>query len=182
MRAYQTGNVAAFELLYKRHKDALFSFLYRSCQQQAVVEDIAHDAWLAVINNAPQYKASAQFRTWLYRIANNKLIDHWRRHEVRLNYLDQHSHVSELDAKTTEYSSAELSLLVQQTLNQIEQLPMAQKQAFLLREGGFSLQEIAEIQGTEIESVKSRLRYAVTKLRCILDPKIRTEGGNRNAK
>lgn len=182
MQAYQKGNVAAFELLYQRHKEALFSFLYRSCQQPAVIEDIAHDAWLAVIDKAPQYQASAQFRTWLYRIANNKLIDHWRRNEVRQKHVEQHSGDSEFDTSNTEYSTAELNLLVQQALSQIEQLPMAQKQAFLLRESGFSLQEIADIQDTEIESVKSRLRYAVAKLRRILDPKTRAEGGNNNAK
>ena len=79
MLAYQRGDTAAFDCLYHRHKDGLFAFLYRSCSRRAVVEELTQDAWMGVINSAPTYQSDARFRTWLYQIAHNRLVDFWRR-------------------------------------------------------------------------------------------------------
>jgi len=167
MLAYQAGSTAAFEVLYQRHKDKLFGFLYRSCQDASLVEDIAHEAWLAVIDRAESYNPSAQFNTWLYRIANNRLIDHWRKQRVREDY-QQANKVEQLQADQSEMSLLEVQALAQQAMEHLNALPLSQKQAFLLRELGFSLAEIADIQEVEPEAVKSRLRYASKKLRQLL--------------
>ena len=74
MLAYQRGDSSAFESLYLRHKDGLFAFLYRSYPRTAVVEELAQDTWMAVINAVGRYKPEARFRTWLYQIAHNRLM------------------------------------------------------------------------------------------------------------
>jgi len=189
MLAFQCGDSVAFEVLYRRYKDRLFGFIYKSSAQSFQVEDIAHDTWLAVINSAPSYQRSAQFKTWLYHIAHNKIIDAWRRDKKidRNVYFEEgqlqdsfagDSHSSSGREKSCEEESkaiqgvdltdSDIQILALQAVEHIEDLPTDQQQAFLLREQGFSLQEIASVTQSSPETVKSRLRYATKKLRLSL--------------
>jgi RNA polymerase sigma-70 factor (ECF subfamily) len=161
MMAYQNGDAAAFELLYRRHKDGLFAFLFRHYPRAAIVEELAQDTWMAVIDAARRYQATARFRTWLYQIAHNKLVDHWRRQDNRHSPLDT----------ATEPASAEAADNIEQQQNvealmaALSSLPQEQKNALLLQEQGFSHADIAEITGVGMETIKSRLRYARKQLR-----------------
>lgn len=159
MLAYQRGDAGAFECLYRRHKDPLFAFLYRSCRHPAVVEELAQDAWTAVINRAGQYQPDARFKTWLYRIASNRLADFWRRRDNHHQPLDSapEAMTSGMEEETTELMAA--------TLQALGKLPPEQRNALLLQEQGFSQREIAGITGSGEETVKSRLRYARGQLR-----------------
>ena len=159
MLAYQRGDTAAFDCLYHRHKDGLFAFLYRSCARRAVVEELAQDAWMAVINSAPGYRTEARFRTWLYRIAHNRLVDFWRRRD------NQHTGLENAPEPATETNPGSAGELTQQLMSAIGQLPNEQRDALLLQEQGFSQREIADITRCPEETVKSRLRYARAQLR-----------------
>ena len=165
MLAYQQGDSSAFEVLYGRHKDALFRFLYQHCPQTAVVEELAQEAWMSIIKAAERYQVSAKFRTYLYQVAHNKLLDHWRRDKNQRNNLD----IDEL-----ELSAANTSLDMEADENlkvigaAILQLPADQRDAFLLREEGFTHEQIGHIVGAGKETVKSRLRYAGNQLRELL--------------
>ena len=163
MLAYQGGDGGAFELLYQRHKDGLFAFLFRSYQRPAVVEELAQETWVAVINAAVGYKPEARFRTWLYQIAHNKLVDHWRRPD---NHHTQFDAAAELaivgDGATDPFENINLE---NQLMAALAGLPHEQKNVLLLQEQGFSHAEIATITGVGTETVKSRLRYARVQLR-----------------
>jgi len=164
--AYQKGDSIAFEVLYMRHKNSLFNFLYNSCRQHQLVEDLAHDIWLSIIRGIEHYKPVATFKTYLYRIARNRLIDHWRKEkENRFEQaeFDEQRHLSTMITS----GSAEQSVQVLEILDAIMKLPDDQKEAFLLREEGFSQQEIAEITNSKPETVKSRVRYATRQLRAM---------------
>ena len=90
MNVYANGDARAFEELYRRHKDGVFSFLRRQYDSFEVCEELAHDTWMAVIKQALAYQSnslSAQFKTWLYRIAHNRLVDHWRKYGGDANVL-----------------------------------------------------------------------------------------------
>ena len=168
MLAYQKGDSVAFEVLYMRHKDSLFKFLYNSCQQHQLVEDLAQDIWLSIIRGVANYKPLATFKTYLYRIARNKLIDHWRQ-----NKENKYAH-SEFNEQTylhnTDYfSAAERKMQVGEVLDTIMQLPGEQREAFLLRAEGFSQQEISEITDSKPETVKSRVRYANRQLHSMVE-------------
>ena len=159
MLAYQRGDTAAFDSLYHRHKDGLFAFLYRSCARRAVVEELAQDAWMAVINSAPGYRTEARFKTWLYQIAHNRLVDFWRRRD------NQHPGLENVPEPATETNPEAADELTGQLMSAIGQLPNEQRDALLLREQGFSQREIASITRCPEETVKSRLRYARAQLR-----------------
>jgi len=161
MLAYQRGNSAAFENLYLRHKDALFAFLYRSCQQPALVEELAQEAWMGVIRAAPNYEPRATFKTWLYQIAHNRLVDLWRRDREHLP-LDK---IPEPAADTTQGQREDRE---RELMAAIGQLAPDQRDTLLLQQQGFSQQEIAHITGTGEETVKSRLRYGRNHLRDIM--------------
>ncbi len=166
MRDYQQGDSIAFDVLYQRHKDKLFNFVYRSCQSPEAVEDIAHDTWMAIIRSIETYQPSARFTTYLYRIARNKIIDHWRKpkvtelDDVELDDISQSSLVHGHE----DHGIEQLQLL-NSLMNALQQLPEEQREAFLLKEEGFSQNEIADITNSKPETVKSRVRYARQQLR-----------------
>ncbi len=162
MLAYQRGDTDAFECLYQRHKDALCTFLYRSYPRPAIVEELAQDAWFAVIDGAREFRADARFRTWLYQIARNRLTDFWRRKD------NNHSALETDHAPLTDAGADEKKELARELMAAIGSLPGEQRDALLLQEQGFSLRDIAKITGELEETVKSRLRYARKQLRRIL--------------
>jgi RNA polymerase sigma-70 factor (ECF subfamily) len=163
MLAYQGGDAGAFELLYKRHKDGLFAFLFRNYPRYAVAEELAQETWVAVINAAARYKSEARFRTWLYQIAHNKLVDHWRRPDNRHTPFDTAAEVSTINEDAID--PLESRIFKERLMTALATLPRDQKDAILLQEQGFSHADIAEITGVGAETVKSRLRYARHQMR-----------------
>jgi len=166
MRQYQNGDSVAFDVLYQRHKDKLFNFVYQSCQNRAAVEDIAHDSWMAVIRTIDSYEPTARFTTYLYRIARNKIIDHWRKPHIADDNTLEADGVSLSEAVTGTIShGVEQLQMINSLMTALQQLPADQREAFLLKEEGFSQQEIADITDSKPETVKSRVRYARKQLR-----------------
>jgi len=169
MRDYQRGDSLAFDMLYQRHKDKLFNFIYRSCQHPESVEDIAHDTWMSIIRAAERYKPTAKFTTYLYQIARNKIIDHWRQN-TRSDL--GNAEVDQIQADERLYNNpddnAEQLQLINELMNALLKLPHEQREAFLLKEEGFSQKEIAEITDSKPETVKSRVRYARQQLQTLM--------------
>jgi RNA polymerase sigma-70 factor (ECF subfamily) len=179
MLSYKDGNSTAFEQLYLRHKGGLYRYMLRSCDSRAIAEELFQDVWISVIRTRASYKASALFATWLYRIASNRLTDHYRKSGKWDQYMesaddDSHengSHQNRADcAVAAAYEQPEeqaaINQQIQRLLYCLEQLPALQCQVFLLREeAGLKLEEIAKAIEASKEAVKSRMRYAITKLR-----------------
>ena len=170
MLSYARGESRAFDVLYERHKAPLYRYLLRQCRDRAVADDLFQEVWGKVISNRKRYQARAKFATFLYRIAHNCAVDQFRR---RARHRDDHSDPVEdssdtLAAPATErpdrlLADAQFRAAFQQAL---DALPEDQRTAFLLyEESGLSLEEIGEITGVGMETAKSRLRYAVNKLR-----------------
>jgi RNA polymerase sigma-70 factor (ECF subfamily) len=113
----------------------------------------------------------AKFTTWLYTMAHNRVIDHYRRHrplEVVSLDDDEGDDPPEVAAPPAAQPerAAEARQQAARLLALVDTLPPAQREAFLLHEeGGLSLEEIAAVTGSDREAVKSRLRYAMDKLR-----------------
>ena len=78
MLAYAAGDAAAFDALYARHKGGVYRYLLRHCGHAGIADELFQDVWMNVIRARATYVPSAKFTTWLYRIAHNRLIDHWR--------------------------------------------------------------------------------------------------------
>lgn len=165
MLRYAAGEAAAFEPLYRRHKDGLWRYFLRQGCDQAVAAELYQDVWANLIRARAGYQPSARFATWLYRLAQNRLIDHWRarKSEDELDETDERLAEPEHRNPAARAGQAEQA---QRLLAALTGLPQEQRQAFLLQaEAGLSLEEIAAQQGVGRETVKSRLRYALAKLR-----------------
>lgn len=167
MASYAKGHTAAFECLYLRHKGKLFGFLRRQCHNHAIAEELAHDAWIAVINQATNYTSTAKFTTWLFRIAHNRLVDHWRKHANADVLL-----IDDVIEQLGQDSNIERGLEIEELLSNLTALPTNQIEALLLKIEGFSHSEIAEITNTKQETVKSRLRYATAQLRATAELRV----------
>jgi RNA polymerase sigma-70 factor (ECF subfamily) len=170
MCRYRDGDAGAFETLYQRHRGGLFRFILRQCGEQAVAEELFQDVWMRVIKARSNYEVKASFTTWLYQVARNRVIDHYRRRSLRLvDDADTDSGgAAEPLAPACEQPDrrAEATQGIDRLLALVMQLPPDQREAFLLREeAGMSIEEIADCTGVATETAKSRLRYAVNKLR-----------------
>jgi RNA polymerase sigma-70 factor (ECF subfamily) len=177
MLAYREGAAGAFEQLYRRHKGALFRFILRSIRDRAVAEELYQEIWMRVIEArgryevppAPRAGQHAKFTTWLYTIAHNRLVDHWRRRGLQLVSIDQEETAAAEPSGAADYEPHRI-LEVKQSLARfaraLEALPPAQREAFLLHEeAGMNIAEIAHATGAGEEAAKSRLRYALAKLK-----------------
>jgi RNA polymerase sigma factor (sigma-70 family) len=172
MMAYSTGDGAAFETLYARHRGPLFRFIQRQLRDQAVSEELFQDVWQKVIVARERYKPEAKFSTWLYQIASNRITDHWRAAAHRPSAPDD---ADERAARVPDPETPERKLSAFEERRRLqlalEELPPDQREVLLLRlEQELSLEEIGEITGVGRETVKSRLRYAMDKLRSRLQP------------
>ena len=78
MLAYAGGDAMAFEQLYARHRTRLYRFLLRQLRDGALADDLFQDIWQRVIAARAGWTPDATFSSWLYRIAHNRLADHWR--------------------------------------------------------------------------------------------------------
>ena len=165
------GDAASFELLYARHRGSLYRFLLRQLRDPALADEFFQDVWQRVIAARQGWKPEAAFRTWLFRIAHNRLNDYWRGLKHRPAAPED---ADERAARVPDPSSPEreLSEFEQRRRLQlaIEELPDEQREVVLLRlEQELSLEEIGAITGAGRETVKSRLRYAMDKLRARLN-------------
>jgi RNA polymerase sigma-70 factor, ECF subfamily len=169
MLAYRDGNTAAFDQLYRRHKGPLYRYLLRQCRDAAAAEELFQDIWMNLVRARASYAVTARFSTYLYRLAHNRLIDHYRRRvPAALVSFDDDDTALEVPAgREGEPPVAhERKAQAAHVLQALEALPAAQREAFVLQhEAGLTLEEIAEATGVGRETVKSRLRYAIAKLR-----------------
>ncbi len=170
MLAYRGGDARAFALLYARHKGGLFRFMVRSVKDRAAAEELFQEVWMKLIDARDRYAPQAKFSTYLYTIAHNRMIDHWRRQGLATVSLDEaEAFEPPGPACLQPERRAELNQSGQRLLAALGALPLLQREAFLLHEeSGLSVAEIAAATGAAPETAKSRLRYAVAKLREVL--------------
>ncbi len=180
MLAYAGGDTAAFTRLYDRHERAIHRFFLRQGVSPTAADDLLQDTWLAVVRSASSYVVDAKFTTWLYTIARNKLIDHWRAQRRHAAFDDA---ANDADGASDDAAADPLERIadvptvrpdVQAMSRQqasafvaaVEALPDSQREAFLLHvDGELSISEMAQVASVNAETMKSRVRYAMQKLR-----------------
>ncbi|KTC19436.1 RNA polymerase subunit sigma [Pseudomonas marginalis ICMP 9505] len=168
---YRAGDGAAFEILYARHRQGLYRFLLSLSNKVELAEEVYQDTWLSLIRSATQPQGRASFRTWLFQIARNRLIDHWRKHGLHNPLHD--SYDEQLHAQPDASAGPEQLLSLSRDQARLDaalqDLPEDQREVFLLRlHGDLEVPQIATLTGAPLETVKSRLRYAQQKLRRLL--------------
>ena len=170
MLSYCAGNTRAFETLYRRHKEGLFRYLQHMCGDREAARDLFQEVWRKVIASRERYQARAQFRAFLFSVAHNCAMDHFRRRSRQpLHAAEDVEHFSE-QLVTAEHQRPEAQLGEVQLLADLQralnELPLEQRAVFILHEeSGLNLEEISRMTGVAMETAKSRLRYAIGKLR-----------------
>jgi RNA polymerase sigma-70 factor, ECF subfamily len=174
MQHFRGGDENAFRQLYQQYRAPLLRFIRRVCPDPAEVEEIAQETWMAVVKGRERYLPNARFVTYLFSIARRRTMDRWRRRGRLPEHLDLEA--AELDthpaSRVYDPERQATNAGLQTALNAaIAALPLLQREAFLLRaEGGLGIEEIATVTGTKRETAKSRLRFAMSRLRQTLEP------------
>jgi RNA polymerase sigma-70 factor, ECF subfamily len=174
MERYRAGDATAFNELYRRFRAPLRRFVAKLSCGQGEADEIIQEVWLAVIRGARSYRPTAKFSTYLFSIAHRRLQNHWRsrgRHARAFaaadsapdadDVADEGAAVPEDWAARAELRGALMAAL--------DRLPPPQRAVFLLKaEADLTLEEIAAATGASVETTKSRMRYALARLRAHL--------------
>ncbi len=176
------GDMAAFELIVRRYQGPLYNYFARSVGRPARAEELVQELFLRLVRSRERYERTAKLSTWLFTIARNLTVDEARRQRFRRH--------RSLDAPGRRADGGEGAALIgriaaeqvpvdeaadgprvrEQVLAAVAALPDAQREVFTMRQfGGLSFREIADILGVSDNTVKSRMRYALEKLRDKLD-------------
>ncbi|HXV12163.1 MAG TPA: RNA polymerase sigma factor [Burkholderiales bacterium] len=175
MLLYREGDAGAFDALYGRHRGGVYRYCLRQCRDAATAEELFQDVWMNLIRARAAYTVQAKFTTYLYRLAHNRLVDHYRQHRPTMVTVDEDD-CDVLDSIPDKREQpADVALDVKRQAERLKaliaELPEAQREAFLLQqEGGLTVEQIASATGVTRETAKSRLRYAFAKLREGLAP------------
>lgn len=182
MTAYAAGDPQAFERLYRRHEAGLYRFVRRllGTALAAQTDEVFQDTWLKVVHSRAHWEPEgAQFRTWLYTLAHRRVIDIWRRSGREVNLPDADGDTPWEPVGGTAWSQWPAPAVAPQgddlvfwrragnrLLACLEELPLAQRTAFLLHhDDDMPLADVARALEVGFETAKTRLRYAMSKLR-----------------
>lgn len=171
--AYRDGDSGAFRSLFERYRDPLFNFVLRRVRDRARAEELYQDVWTTIIERNDGFRGDARFSTWVYKIARNRCIDHQRRMTFRVHQAIDASpsrsgptvleRTNAPGPATDDLAAA--SALQRRIAIAVQMLPDDQQEVFLLRHlQGLAFQEIAEVVEAPVNTVKSRMRYALERL------------------
>ena len=168
IREARADDPAAWDILLRRYQLPLYSYVFELVREEQASFDITQEAFIAALRNIRGLQADDKFGGWLFGIAHQKCLQHWRRcnrdRVWREEQLDgpPDTEESPLDFLLREEQETELMKL-------LEQIPLAQRSAFLLHVlEDFSLEEIALITEAPLGTVKSRLHHAKRALRSLI--------------
>ncbi len=169
------GSQSGIEILIKRHKNRVYTYIMLMVKNGQLAEDIFQDTFIKVIHSlkAGKYKDNGRFLSWVIRIAHNLVIDHFRK-EKQMNMLSNDDTVVDLfNNRKLADKNIEENLIYDQVCNDIraliEKLPDDQKEVILLRHyGDLSFKEIADQTGVSINTALGRMRYALINLRKLI--------------
>ena len=178
LQRFTAGEADALEAIVAGHGAALFNFILRSVRDRARAEDLTQEVWLRMVRGAERFEGRANLTTWMYTIARNLCIDESRRMAHR-------RHAS-LDAPPvtrdgSPYDGARVDLVAGHTPDSeqivvardaasrvavaVEALRPEQREVLLLRHlEAMPFAQIAALTGVPLNTVKSRMRYALERL------------------
>jgi RNA polymerase sigma-70 factor (ECF subfamily) len=171
------GDKHAFDLLVLRYQHRILGLIGRFINDPAEVEDVAQEAFIKAYRALPKFRGDSAFYTWLYRIAintaKNYLVARGRRPPSTdidvddAEFMENNTTLTDIESPEASQEKADLERVIYEA---IDELPEDLRTAFTLREfSGLSYEEITEIMGCPVGTVRSRIFRA----REALDKKIR---------
>lgn len=174
LKLYQNGDAEAFSTLLARYRRPIFGFVLRFTRDAASAEELAQDVFLKVIERSDSFEGNSKFSTWIYKIARNHCIDHKRKMVHRRHAsLDQGKREDsqplreQVAAEQVPVDRQAASVPMRERIREaVSNLPDDQREIFLLRHTKqLKFREIADLVGIPENTVKSRMRYALERLR-----------------
>jgi RNA polymerase sigma-70 factor (ECF subfamily) len=163
-------NLAAYDLLYRRHAQVMYNLIVRIVRDQATAEDLLQDVFWQIWENANQYRGSGAALAWMMRVARNRALDQLRRQRVRPPVVSDDAEEVEAiaDATTTE-EAVEIQMRRAQVQRALESIPDDQRLCLELAYfEGLSQREIAEQTNMAVGTIKSRIRIGLEKVERLL--------------
>jgi RNA polymerase sigma-70 factor, ECF subfamily len=173
----QDGDVAAFDFLVRKYRERLFSIVYNLTSNREDSADLVQEAFIKAFSSIRRFRGSSSFFTWLYRIAVNTALSHLKRHRLRRFFSLENIHdeassseiVEALSVRTKTEKGAILSELQERLNEALQKLSPKHRTVVVLFEiEGLSHQEISDIMGCSVGTVRSRLHYAKQQLQAYL--------------
>ena len=179
MHRYAGGDAQAFEVLYERYKGPVFRYLLRHTRDREMAAELSQEVWMKIVHGRSRFRRTGGFRSFLFTMAHNRMVDEWRSANRRRRWFESEDSVPEPEGPRT--ARPEEALVIAEgdraLREALESLPREQMDAFLLKmEGGLDLDQIARTMGVARETAKSRVRYALEKLRVALADEVEEDG------
>jgi len=171
------GREAAFEELVRRYQRPIASYVYRMVGDYDAALDLTQEVFIKVYNSLSRYRSEFKFSTWIYKIAHNAAIDHLRRHTVRDQILTvgsdgTRSEIAIESRRLTPEQESEREERRSEIESVVQLLPPAYRELIVLRHShDLSYDEIAEVTGLPLGTVKNRLFRAREAMRGLLVPR-----------
>lgn len=174
----QNGYINAFKELVEKYHSPIINFFYRLCNERNLAEDLAQEVFIKLYTHIDTFELKGRFIKYLFRIARNHWIDKLRHDAPRPKTVSMDNPLGEGETTAKEYISTDVnhpsSALEKKEMSKIitealDKLPQEQKMVILLSEfHGLSYEEISEVMNIPLGTVKSRIHFAISKLRSIL--------------
>jgi RNA polymerase sigma-70 factor (ECF subfamily) len=165
----QAGEVAAFDALILKYRERVFGVIYNMTSNREDAADLTQDAFIKAFQSIHRFQAQSAFFTWLYRIAINSTLTHLRKAKLRTFFsfekITDDDKTAELVNQMTDKKGADRDLFIrelQEKLNEaMMKLSIKHRTVVTLFEiEGLSHEEIADVMGSSVGTVRSRLHYA----------------------
>ncbi len=170
------GETQAFELLVRKYQQPIMNYIGRMVGDREMAVDFTQDVFVRAYSSLRSFKLRYRFTTWLFRIASNLVIDHWRKKKISALSMSEPAEESNrpaLDVPDPEPSVArkfELAELRGRIEKALERLPPSQRELFVWRHvNGLSYEEMAEIKNLPLGTVKNRVYQAKETIRRLLE-------------
>ena len=173
----QGGDVAAFDTLVRKYRERLYGIIYNLTSNREDAADLTQEAFIKAFSSINRFKGKSAFFTWLYRIGVNTALSHLKRNRFRRFFSlesiqEEGSHAQVLETLAAKHKSEKGALLseLQEKLNEAMQKlsPKHRTVVVLFEIEGLSHQEIADVVGCSVGTVRSRLHYAKQQLQADL--------------
>jgi RNA polymerase sigma-70 factor (ECF subfamily) len=172
------GEQSSFEILIKRHKDKVYTYILLMVKNEHLAQDIFQETFIKVVKSlhAGKYQENGKFISWVIRIAHNLIIDHFRKEKQMKTYSNDDYEMDIFNSSRFSDNTIEDNLIQNQIMTDVrslvEFLPDEQKEVIVLRHFmGLSFKEIADQTEVSINTALGRMRYALINLRKLVEEK-----------
>ena len=168
IKAYLHGDADAFTVLYERYKRQIYSFLLKMLtENNSAIDDLFQQVWLKTMKNLHRYRNQERFLAWLFSIARNTALDHFRKQKKNYIFseLDRDNAPETEDALQEEpWRDMDRNELLEAVEAALVLLSPEQREVFIMRQDGLSFKEIAKIHDCSINTALARMQYAMKNL------------------